>query len=254
MSAHTVLNIAHRGDSGNCPQNTLAAFASAVEIGVDGVEFDVRSSADGELFVIHDATVDATTDGSGPVREMTANQVRGLGAGAWFDARFAGERVPGVEQVLDLLPSSIGINMHLKCCSETDPGFDARIAALFIERDLRGRAVATCDYVSTVLALGAADDAIACRTTIPPETDRAGYLARTLDLGLSSIQPNHGWVDEAFVRLAHRLGLRVDVFYADEPEAMRYQIACGVDAILTNHPARLKQVLAEGPGPEAREG
>ena len=96
------LNIAHRGASAYAPGNTLAAFRLALEMGADGFELDVMLSADGHLVVIHDDTVDRTTDGRGPVRQKTLAELKTLDAGK-FDARFAGERIPTLQEVLDLV-------------------------------------------------------------------------------------------------------------------------------------------------------
>ena len=96
------LNIAHQGASAYAPGNTLAAFRLALEMGADGFELDVMLSADGYLVVIHDDTVDHTTDGSGPVRQKTLAELKALDAGIRFDARFTGERIPTLQEVLNL--------------------------------------------------------------------------------------------------------------------------------------------------------
>ena len=92
---------AHRGASGTHPENTAAAFAEALRLGVEAVEFDVRLTADRKMVVIHDATVDRTSDGHGEVRHMTLAQMTELDAGAWFDAQYTGERFKTLEAVLD---------------------------------------------------------------------------------------------------------------------------------------------------------
>ena len=99
-----VMRIAHRGASGVglAPENTLAAVEKALEIGVDLVEVDVHLTADGHPVVIHDRTVDRTTDGIGAVETMTLDQIRMLDAGSWFDPAFRGERIPTLEEALDL--------------------------------------------------------------------------------------------------------------------------------------------------------
>ncbi len=97
-----VLTVAHRGDSQNAPENTLAAFALAVEHGAELVEFDVHETADGDVVVLHDETVDRTTDGRGEVHRLPTAAVRELSAGAWFGARWKDERVPLLDEALDL--------------------------------------------------------------------------------------------------------------------------------------------------------
>jgi glycerophosphoryl diester phosphodiesterase len=95
--------IAHRGASGEAPENTLAAFRRALAIGVDAVELDVHLSADGEPVIIHDPVLARTTDGSGLVSEHTTAALRRLDAGRWFAKPFAGERIPSLAEALDVL-------------------------------------------------------------------------------------------------------------------------------------------------------
>jgi glycerophosphoryl diester phosphodiesterase len=96
------LTLAHRGHSIACPENTLAAFRAAVAAGVDGIESDVHLTSDGHLVMLHDETLDRTTNGTGPVAERTLEEVRSLEATGTFGERFRGERVPTLDQLLDL--------------------------------------------------------------------------------------------------------------------------------------------------------
>ncbi|MBE9472348.1 MAG: glycerophosphodiester phosphodiesterase, partial [Chloroflexi bacterium] len=123
------MNIAHRGASAVAPPNTLAAFEKAVELGADGIEFDVHLSADGVLVVIHDFNVDDTTDGSGRVAEMTLAQLKQLDAGSRFDPAFAGERIPTLEEVLETVGSRLLLNIELKCFSLRDNGLERAVIA-----------------------------------------------------------------------------------------------------------------------------
>lgn len=94
---------AHRGYKGVCPENTLAAYRKAIEVGVDGIELDVHVTKDGHLVVIHDETVDRTTNGTGAVRDLTLAELKSLDAGRWFDDTFEGESIPTLGEVFDLL-------------------------------------------------------------------------------------------------------------------------------------------------------
>lgn len=98
--------IGHRGASQEAPENTLASFSRALDMGADGIEFDVQLTSDGHAVVVHDAMLDRTTNGTGPVFEATLEQVRSLDAGGWFGSAFAGERVPLLDEVLSL-PAAI---------------------------------------------------------------------------------------------------------------------------------------------------
>ena len=109
--------MAHRGSRINRPENTLAAFEEAVRVGADGIELDVHLSQDGQVVVLHDETLDRTTDGSGFVHEWTLADLQQLDAGSWFDPAFSGQKIPSLAEVLDLL-EALGfrgrLNIELK--------------------------------------------------------------------------------------------------------------------------------------------
>ena len=105
---------AHRGRNRIAPENTLAAFLGAVESGDAGLELDTALSADGVPVVIHDDTVDRTTDGSGAIAGMSAGEIARLDAGSWFDAAFAGTRIPTLDEVFEAVGGRIAINVELK--------------------------------------------------------------------------------------------------------------------------------------------
>ena len=108
------LVIAHRGASGSAPENTMAAFSLAVERGAEVVELDVQMTADGYPVVIHNATVNRTTDGTGLVREKTLAELQTLDAGSWFETRFAGERVPTLEEVVTWARGRVALAIEIK--------------------------------------------------------------------------------------------------------------------------------------------
>src|SRR5207302_7832443 len=104
----------HRGNADEFPENTLASFGSAVELGVDLIECDVHRSEDGGLPVIHDHLLDRTTDGSGLVRDHTMTELKRFDAGSWKDPRFAGERIPSLDEVLALARGQVGVAIEIK--------------------------------------------------------------------------------------------------------------------------------------------
>jgi glycerophosphoryl diester phosphodiesterase len=109
-----ILVVAHRGSSGKAPENTLAAFKLAVEEGADMIECDVRLTRDGEVVVYHDKTLDRTTDGTGRVEKRTLVELRKVDAGSWFNDTFSGERIPTLDEVLELLDERAYLNIELK--------------------------------------------------------------------------------------------------------------------------------------------
>ena len=105
---------AHRGVSDSHPENTIAAFREAIRLGAHMIELDVALSSDGKLVLMHDHTVDRTTDGSGRVEELTLADLKKLDAGFWKDSRFKGEQIPTLKEALDIMPYNIWLNIHLK--------------------------------------------------------------------------------------------------------------------------------------------
>ncbi len=130
----TPLVIAHRGDSAHRPENTLASFASALELGASLVEFDVQLTSDGHAVVLHDPAVDRTTNGRGDVRQMKLAEVRALSAGypERFGETWAGERVPTLAEVLGFLHGRVRVMIEIKKDSISDDeegGIEARVIA-----------------------------------------------------------------------------------------------------------------------------
>ena len=109
-----VLVVAHRGFSGAAPENTLAAFRKAIEAGSDMIELDIQLSKDGKIVVIHDETLERTTDGQGRVADRTFPEIRKLDAGSWFGSQFSGEKIPTLQEVLELAKGKVLVNIEIK--------------------------------------------------------------------------------------------------------------------------------------------
>jgi glycerophosphoryl diester phosphodiesterase len=240
------LNIAHRGASVVAPPNTLAAFEKAVELGADGIEFDVHLSADGVPVVIHDFTVDATTDGRGRVAGMTLAQLKALDAGCHFDPAFAGERIPTLKEVLDAAGDHLLLNIEMKSTSMRDRGLERTVLAQIEQHG--------------------SSDRVLISSFNPFSLRRAKRIAPHMPLGLlyapdmplplrrawlaplaphEARHPHHTMVDARYMAWARKRGYRVNAWTVDEPDEMRRLIALGVDGIITDVPDALRRVLEE---------
>lgn len=191
--------VAHRGYSAVAPENTLPALAAAVLAGATIIEFDVRTTADGVPVVIHDRTVDRTTDGTGPVAELTLEEIRGLDAGAWFSPAYAGNRVPLLEEVIDLL------RPHAVLAPEARSAGVSTAAAPRVELLLEIKRPATLEEVKVIL--GQVTDAGLLGHTVvqsfDPEVVRlAGEVAPDVRLALL----RHAFDDDQ-VGVAEDMGL-----------------------------------------------
>lgn len=231
--------IAHRGASGEFPENTLMAFAAAIDAGAQMCELDVQLTTDGVAVVIHDETVDRTTDGRGKVASMSLAEIRHLDAGRKFGAAFAGARIPTLEEVLTLVRGRCALNVELK-----GPGIEREVCRL-----LRAHGAMADTIVSSFQW-----DSLAAAREIEPElglsvlADKgAGAMFEAAArLRAVSVNPRYDMVSPAMVTQAHGAGLKVLVWTIDKAARMRRMIAMGVDGIMTNYPARLAALLKAG--------
>ncbi|MEO5373148.1 MAG: glycerophosphodiester phosphodiesterase [Alphaproteobacteria bacterium] len=229
--------IGHRGSASTAPENTIASFRAAAALGVAMVEFDVKLSADGRTVIIHDETLERTTDGHGRVRETTLEDLRRLDAGGWFEPRFAGERLPTLEETLDFLVTvELRANIELKPC----PGLEERTAhvamASAAERWPGGRVPPLVSSFSRV--------ALAAAREVAPTWPRGLIVDRLPDdwreataaLGVSTLHCQERHLSPVAVAEVRRTGLVVVAWTVNTPERARTLWGWGVDAVITDTP------------------
>ncbi|HSJ55392.1 MAG TPA: glycerophosphodiester phosphodiesterase family protein [Anaerolineae bacterium] len=244
------LNLAHKGASHEAPGNTLAAFLLARELGADGVELDVQLSRDGTPVVIHDATVEATTDGHGRVRAMTLAELKALDAGSWFDPVYAGQRIPTLQEVVDALGPGLLINIELKTVSGKDDGLASAVVRLVEENHLLDRVVISSFNPLALWRVRRLNPWIPVGMLycdgLPFFLSRPWlrHLVRP-----EALHPDWTLVDDGLVRWARKRGYRVHTWTVDDPGKMWQLVEAGVDLIITNRPDLLRQVLEAGPAP-----
>lgn len=232
----TVAVVAHRGASGTHPENTEAALAEAVGLGVECIEIDVHRSADGGLIIVHDGSVDRTSDGAGTVADMTTAQIRALDAGSWFDAAFAGQRFLLLDEVLDIVPESIRLNVHVKAYDHDRAQVAPETVDVLQARGRWANAYLASDEATLACARQRLPSLPICNLSVRPPED---YVERSEAIGCRILQPGHAMTTPQLVQAAHDRGMEVNPFYADDEEGMRRLAECGVDGILTNYPERL---------------
>lgn len=238
------LNIAHRGASAAAPPNTLAAFEKAIELGADGIEFDVHLSADGVPVVIHDFTVDATTDGSGWVASLTLAQLKQLDAGSTFDPVFAGERIPTLKEVLETVGNRLLLNIELKTTSLRDNGLEQATVAHVEQQGLSDNVLFSSFNPFSLWRAKRIAPHIPVGLLYAPDLPlplRHTWLAPMIPH--EARHPEHTMVDAHYLAWARQRGYRVNTWTVDDPEEMRRLIGLGVDGIITNVPDVLHSVL-----------
>jgi len=233
-----MLTIAHRGASAFYPENTLRAFIAAAELGADMCEFDVRMTRDGEVVVIHDATVNRTTDGRGRVAAMSAAAITRLDAGVRFGAEFRDERIPTLVEVAEALGGrKCGMDVELK-----ERGLETRVCEI-----LRGCGATQSAIVSSFdwdqLKIVAQEEP-ALRLALLGEKAPPALLEAAAAMHAFAVAPRFDIADVALCAEAHRRGLAVYVWTVDDAPTMRRLAAAGVDGIMTNDPKRLRELAA----------
>ena len=244
--ASKTLNIAHRGASGHAPQNTMAAFVLAAEMGADGIELDVHLSADGELVVIHDHTVDATTDGHGAVSALSLAQLQQLDAGGRFDPRYAGERIPTLRQVFAGVGQRLLINVEIKVAPGHHPErLEPEVVRLIEESGMIDRVLISSFSTRSLRRVRGLNRRIPLALLYSrPAPAALPYLGRWSRIAYDALHPRYDLVGAPLLARARTRGQRVNVWTVNEAAEMRRMRDLGVDGIITNYPDVLRDVLA----------
>ncbi|HEY8559481.1 MAG TPA: glycerophosphodiester phosphodiesterase [Pyrinomonadaceae bacterium] len=256
------LVFAHRGGGGLYPENTLEAFRYSAAMGVDVLELDVHSTSDGALVVMHDATVDRTTNGSGRVSQMTLAELKKLDAGyrftpddgATFPFRGKGVTIPTLQEIFDALPDRI-FNIEPK---QAEPSVTAPLCEILRDRKMTDKAIVGSFRQQAIDEFRAACPEVATAAT--PAEARDFLALYKVGLGKSYSPPMQVLqiperlgaleiVSKDFVETARRLNLKVHVWTINDAEDMKRLIEMKVDGIMTDYPDRLLKILNNGQMP-----
>ncbi|TWT25401.1 glycerophosphodiester phosphodiesterase family protein [Planomicrobium sp. CPCC 101110] len=231
--------IAHRGWSGKAPENTLSAIKLALEEPkIDCIEIDVHLTKDGIPVVIHDFTVDRTTNGSGYVKDMTAAEVKSLDAGSWFDGAFAGEQVPLLEEVLVAAGGEKKLLIELKQVAGMYPGLEEKVIGLIRKYGLETRCdLISFDHKSLQTCMKFSSEV---KRTLVMLGSPLLLVDQVNEIGASAVSMNHLYVDQEMVTSLSSNGIELVVWTVDQKaEAERVLGFDGAIALTTNHPERL---------------
>jgi len=231
--------IAHRGASAVAPENTMAAFRRAVEMGAECIETDLHLSRDGRLVIVHDTTLNRTTDGDGLVKNYTFNELRQLDAGKWFSADFAGEKLPTIEDLLDYAGQA-DLSLYLEIKGGAGYGVERAVISALRGRKEAKAAVVLCFDGSVLNRVHQLDRLL--MTGLLFESGGEEMVREAVKVGARQIGPRGDCVTPELVEDAHRRGLKVISWTINDAAQMRALAKMGVDGIITNHPDRLVAV------------
>jgi glycerophosphoryl diester phosphodiesterase len=243
---HKTLNLAHRGANRVAPENTIAAFRKAVELGADGFELDLQLSKDNVPVIIHDEKLERTTGAPGLVKDFTLAELKSLDAGSWFAPEFSGEKIPTLDEFFDeFAGKDLLFNLELKTGIILYPGLEAAVIKIVAERGLKKQVIlSSFNHYSLVT----------CRETDPEVKTGMLYLAGLYEpweyaktLGCYSVHPFfYNLQSPEIVNGFKENNFPIFAWTVNEPLYMKLMTAGGIDGIITDLPGELKSILDEG--------
>ena len=232
---------AHRGASGEAPENTFAAFDLALTQGAELIELDVHRTVDGYLVVQHDFSLHRTALQKGLVGDRTLEELRLCDVGAWRGEQWAGQQIPTLDEVLDRYGAKVYLNVEIKVDRRPYPMIEALVARAIHRRDLCDRVIVSSFNLATIERLRQIDPEIRTGLLSDDRPDEAVLQAH--EVGMTAVHLEAELITAARLAHANRLGVGMLAWTVDDPVEMVRLTELGVDAIVSNFPAQLREVV-----------
>ena len=245
MLKKIMLNIAHRGFRSRYPENTMLAFKKAVEAGCDGIEFDVHLSKDGEAIIIHDETVDRTTDGTGLVGQKTYRELKALNAAKPHPETIDFISIPSLREYFEYIATQPNIisNIELKTGVFVYEGIEKVVYKLMKEYELIERCIVSSFNHESVLRMKKIDSTVTCGLLVDSWQIHPEQYVR--DLGIECYHPSAYCVTSELVAALHSAGIRINPWFGGIQSDYRQLIEMGVDSLITDYPDRITALLKD---------
>jgi glycerophosphoryl diester phosphodiesterase len=234
--------IAHRGASGHAPENTFAAFERAVELGAGFIETDLQLTRDAQFVAIHDAYLDRTTNGHGPVGDRTLAELRELDAGKWFDRQFMDQRIPTLEEILQFARER-DIVFYLEIKQGVAWGMHQTLVGVLGKAQNAAHTLVISFDPATLDSVRRFEPAM--MTGLLVDKSKGDSIQAALEVGARQICPHVDLVTLEMVERAHRADLHVVTWTVNDADKMRAAMDAGVDGIMTDLPDRLRAVVED---------
>ena len=234
--------IGHRGASVVAPENTMAAFREAIAVGADGIEFDVRLASDGVPVVIHDSTLRRTGGMNQRVADLSSQELGKIDVGSWFKpGSFAGETVPSLAELFELFrTNNLSLYLEMKCDSPAEYGPLAEACCGMIdEYSFKDRVVVECFELPALEVVKEIDPDIKTAALFDRVFIDQSIVTRATEIGAMAVALHHRLARKNLVGKSKEAGLHVAVWTVDDPIWLDRARAIGIDAIITNDPARM---------------
>src|SRR5690554_6491888 len=234
--------IAHRGYSSQAPENTLSAFAKALEFGVDGLEFDVQLSRDGQVVICHDEKVDRTINGQGWIKDFSWAELQQLDAGSWFSPEFSKETIPTLSQLLDLVQgSNVLLNVELKTGVVQYPDLENKVIDLLEKYNVIQQTIISSFNHYSLVKVKQIEPRVATGVLYMSGLYEPWIYAKRI--GADALHPFYPSIVPEIVMGAKQAGIQLNPFTIDEPQYIAVAVQADVDGIITNYPERVRQVM-----------
>lgn len=228
---------AHRGSAGTHPENTMAAFNEAFKVGADGIELDVQLTKDNQLVVIHDATVDRTTNGKGKVRDFNLQELQKLSAGAWFSSKYKHEKIPTLTEVLEwMADKDLLLNIELKYPTSDLNHFEEKVLQDIKTFNFENRVIISSFNHDGLKKVKQLNPRLECGILYLKRLHEPWNYAKTI--GAQAIHPIWKVTDEEIIKQAVKNDITVRVFTVNKKKHLIHFIKIACPAIITDYPER----------------
>lgn len=235
---------AHRGASGYYPENTISSFEGAIKQKADGIELDVHLSKDGYLVVCHDETLNRTTNGKGFIKQYDLYELKQLDAGSWFDKKFKGEKMPLLEEVIDLIKgTNMDLNIELKAGSIFYPNIEEKVLKMIDKYGIKDQVIISSFDHYAIVKVKELDNQM--RTGILYMEALYKPLDYIKTTKADALHPNYITLTKDIVDEAKALNVDVNTYTVNLEEHIRLIKQLNVSSIITNYPDRVRSILEE---------
>ena len=231
--------IAHRGSSGNAPENTAASMNMAVESGCDGIETDLQLTKDKKVVVFHDWNVNRTTDGTGNIKDLTFEELSKLDNGSWFDEKFKGERIIKLEELLDIVPEDITLNLELKSIGDDFRGLEEEVIKILNTKKRKNNIIISSFNHKVLENVRKLDKDIKLGILYEGYLLNLGKYIENLNLDIYSVHPSCNYINQELVDEVHDLGLKLYAWTVNDKETVVRLEEYGIDGVITNYPSSI---------------
>ena len=232
--------LAHRGASGAAPENTIAAFKKALVDGCDGFEFDVQQTKDGEIVVFHDWTLERTSNGNGYLRNHTLEELKKLDVGSWFNDNFKGEKIPTLEETLNIIPDDKLINIELKEEHSIERGTEKKVLDIIKKYPTKNIIVSSFSH-NLLKNLKELDNSIKVGILLECALVNLDLYIENLGFKIDAYHPGKSFLNKKDIDYLNSKGIDINVWTVNTTKDFNLLKDMGVTRIITNFPKEIRK-------------